>query len=733
MTEQRYLLANIRDLLLNGFDDQELRRLCYYVPDFRSVYDELARTTGKADIVDNLIEYADTHLLIDTLLELARERNPARYAHHGPYYRAERVAAQGKLDAIFYSEAKNVHRPEKLFGRDNLLNKVHELLDNHKQVLLCGLAGTGKTALAATAADQRITEGKGPVIWLQTGHENAEAIFDALVQHFATVEERLEISRLAVDAKIVAVGDLLGRSEASLLVLDNVWNGHALFYVLKAIPDGMSVLVTSRQKFALDEIVEVGDLSPLAALDLLGYHAGQKEYGTNVEAQRLCAELGHHAYALEIAGTTLKVDELTPGELCEQVTGVPHDMPMPEDLAAEGRESVKRLLDGSFYALDAETQAVFGAFGAFFAPGVTSALMAAYMQEEKSAMGKVLKKLVRRSLAKRLAGTDYYFLHDLTFSYARTMFEDGGEDHQEMVAAVQRYVVEYAQDFDRLALDQNNILEAARVAQAENVEALISILTILATGGYLDVRGHTLALLNRLDKTIEAVRQKGAKEHETLHYLLGKRGNAHFDRGELEEAYQAYQAALDLAPNAHRQVILLGVMGKVRSEQELYTEADACFQQGRELAEANDDDLALRLLLEQQCFAAGRKGDFEAARWCAAEAIEVQKRIKPEDPVRLARAMLNLGSAEFHTGLHKALSAYQQVYKVAQEEGVRPLMAHALCGLGYVYHVLDKGKHYDRAQECLEQGRKLWRDMGRTTKQTEVTEFMVKFGYLKQE
>ena len=41
-----YYLKNIRILLNKGFSDEELRHLCYDVPDFRPVYDELAQNTG---------------------------------------------------------------------------------------------------------------------------------------------------------------------------------------------------------------------------------------------------------------------------------------------------------------------------------------------------------------------------------------------------------------------------------------------------------------------------------------------------------------------------------------------------------------------------------------------------------------------------------------------------------------------------------------------------------------
>jgi hypothetical protein len=72
-------------LLVNGFSDLDLRRLCYDVPDFRPVYNELAQSTGKAQIVDKLIEHAERTLQLDTLLALAKERNPARFELHGPY------------------------------------------------------------------------------------------------------------------------------------------------------------------------------------------------------------------------------------------------------------------------------------------------------------------------------------------------------------------------------------------------------------------------------------------------------------------------------------------------------------------------------------------------------------------------------------------------------------------------------------------------------------------------
>lgn len=85
MTQPSYNLTNIRELLIQGFNDSELRALCFDMPNFRPVYHELGNNTGKAEIVAKLLEHADKTMQLDTLLDLARERNPARYQRHGPY------------------------------------------------------------------------------------------------------------------------------------------------------------------------------------------------------------------------------------------------------------------------------------------------------------------------------------------------------------------------------------------------------------------------------------------------------------------------------------------------------------------------------------------------------------------------------------------------------------------------------------------------------------------------
>lgn len=87
-----YNLPNIRSLLTEGFTDTELRRFCYDRPNFRSVYDELAHGTGKTEIIDHLIEYADRKSLLGTLVVWAGQQNSSKYKQYQPYYHPTRLA-----------------------------------------------------------------------------------------------------------------------------------------------------------------------------------------------------------------------------------------------------------------------------------------------------------------------------------------------------------------------------------------------------------------------------------------------------------------------------------------------------------------------------------------------------------------------------------------------------------------------------------------------------------------
>jgi hypothetical protein len=82
---QRYHLRNIQTLLSQGFNERELRDLCFYEPEFRPVYDQIPHGASKSEMIRLLLEFAEQKLLLDALLRWAKKRNPARYEQHYPY------------------------------------------------------------------------------------------------------------------------------------------------------------------------------------------------------------------------------------------------------------------------------------------------------------------------------------------------------------------------------------------------------------------------------------------------------------------------------------------------------------------------------------------------------------------------------------------------------------------------------------------------------------------------
>ncbi|GIV81057.1 MAG: hypothetical protein KatS3mg051_0411 [Anaerolineae bacterium] len=284
---------------------------------------------------------------------------------------------------------------------------------------------------------------------------------------------------------------LLTEAQVSLVVLDDVWDGTALSQVLKAVPRQVPVLVTARQRYALDHIIEVGKLEAGDALQLLSQHAGQP--CDDDAARELCRQVGYHPFALEIAGKTLKVDRIRPADLLRRIAAAPHALAMPEDFAEEGRTSISELLTASLYALDEATREVFLAFGALFAPQATSALLARYMGRDEGSIREALITLGRRGLADRLqeAATDFacYRVHDLAHSYARAVLTGRGADPLAVIAACRAYAVEHEQNLAALDAEINNLLGAADAARQHNQpDALIAIVQALA-GPYLTARG----------------------------------------------------------------------------------------------------------------------------------------------------------------------------------------------------------------------------------------------------
>jgi len=616
--------------------------------------------------------------------------------------------------------------PRRLVGREGLIQHVNHLLDDNERILLRGFGGMGKTALAATIAADWIEDERGSVVWINAGHSEAAAIFEAIGRAF---DAQQDVVNATGEKLIQTVRHILSEHKA-LLVLDDIWNGSALARVARAIPRRLPFLATSRQRFPLDEVIEIGQLSNSDALKLLNYHA--RGHYDDSGAKQLCDLLGNHAFALEIAGKTLKVYNIQPDALIKRIEEAPHDLHMPAGFGELGRKGIKSLLDASIDALNRELYNIFLAMGSMFEPTATPELVARAIDRPVNRVEKSLQELTIRGLVneRRQDEIIYYQLHDLAYSYARAMFLSKGLTHQAVIQACHDYVDAHVGDLSALDAEFGNILEAAEAAlQIKQEDIVVDMMTALAVKGpYFAARGHSSRSLDLLRRTIEVAMDN--EQIETAHYLESRLGNTYANfLGNLDLALQTYQSALELSRrmnNRQREAILLTVIGTVRARQGANDSANY-HQLAESIAREEQDEIALAQVLINRGaeIMLSENPDYEKVCQLSEEAANLAHNNQLHHIYFVA--LLNRGAGEHELGRYKdALKTHEKAYDFARLQANYPWMADALYSIGEDYHKVDER---DKAQTSFDHAIKLLYECGNEIKAEQLQAFMRKNNY----
>lgn len=618
--------------------------------------------------------------------------------------------------------------PRRLIGRESLIEDVNDLLDDNERVLLRGFGGMGKTALAASIAAERVEDGKAPIIWIKAGMADANALFEAIARAF---DSQQALTNKTGDERAQAVRSILAEHKKGLVVLDDAWNGTALAEFVKAIPRRMPLMVTSRQRFPLDEIVEIGELKPEEALKLLRYHA-RRDMDDGPDAGRLCETLGYHAFALEIAGKTLKVYDMTPGDLLKRIEEAPHDLQMPSGFGELGRSGIKSLLDASIDALNKDLLDLFMVMGGMFEPTATPELVALVAGTSQEQAGARLGELNERGLVNERSQQDviYYRVHDLAYSYARAMFINRGLSETPVIEAVQQFTHDHRGDLIYLDIEQSNILEAVEAAQQAGSDAVvIGVMCDLAVHGpYFAARGHSSRSLQLMEATIHTALKHD--EREAAHYLLSRLGNTYNDMlGDQARAFDAYDRALELARDLNlpdREAILLTVLGKVRFLQGA-DDAGDYYAQAEEMARHMDDEGALAFVLHHRGFYEKEKPspDYETSRKLSDEAAQIAERLNRIDIHFFS--LVNRGGCELDLGqADEALQSHQAALALGEQHNNRLWQAWALRSIGEDHHVCEQR---DEAQAAFDRALDLLRQSGGKEPAEDLADYMEERGY----
>ncbi len=650
----------------------------------------------------------------------------------------ERSGTAGSQRALILKDPKDVpSQAETLVGRAQLLEDLHTKLKNSDRILLHGFGGTGKTSVAAAAATHWL-ETHSSIIWLQAGHSNADALFDAIARALESQQELAQSSN-----KSEFLRKQLIESNITLIVLDDLWNSYALEHFTKALPHHLALLVTARERHPKLKRIDVNKLKRPDALKLISYHAKlELSKKQSKELKNLCALLDDHPFTLRIAGVTLATQDISPKELYKQIKDNPHDLKIPTDYAKEGRESVTSLLSVTLNAMSDAAHEALLAMGTLPTSSCTASLLSHALRRDENDLEDALIELQRRGSAERVTepGSDTisYRLHDLIYSFARAnkYLRD-----QTIVRASITLLNEHKTSYDLLDAELNNLLSAAEIAKHNNPYQFIEIMKGLVVGeAYFVARGHTQQSIQLLEDAVNVA--EGLELIEDAHYLTSRLGDGHRETfGNISQALKHYQTALKFAKqqqNRHRECIILSLVGLMKflisPKSDFKTDLDSAYK----LSKSQKDDLALSHVLQNLSYVAGTQDDLTSAKEACLESVGVAKRLlnPKKNPnqqntrfaeERLFFSLINLAEAE------RELLNYSEAQRAIDEAMSLSLEKENKFWKAYVYESLAECLHAQKKREEAQINftiaLKFYEDLGAITDHKILYDFLTQNGY----
>ena len=599
-------------------------------------------------------------------------------------------------------------------GREDLLADVKEALRRGQTCTLQGMAGVGKTALAARLAYEMRSEFSDGVLWARLDRSPAMAILSTFADAYG-----IDVAQYAdVDSRSRVVRDLLAHRRA-LIVLDDVADSASAAPLLP--PTGSSaVLITTRlrtlhlaqhgPRFAVQPFAA----ESLAVLQLFAHFLGEKRAAAEAgDLARLAQQVGHLPLALVIIAARLAYEpDWTARSFLQRLRRQARPL---QTLQTED-QSVRHSLAVSIRALDKGVRTFFADLSVFdrndFAPRAAAAVTGRSQHEAED----VLRLLYSLSLI-RAARPGRYQLHPLLSAYAAEMAGDPGAGAR-LVDHFAALVQEHAGDDELLQRERDNILLALELAWDEGrFEAFRRL--ILAFTPFLHSRGlYTIAekQLRRLEEKVPEGPQRARvllylaqtvrhrrhfEEAESLldraEPLVGQKPRAlcmlHTERGVIaacrghyRRAYDALQRALPLARESGDVDLLIPVLKELGATEVTRGHYGAAGEYyGEAWALVDDDDLRYGPTL-LRCLggvAISRDGDYAAAQPYYEEALRLARAAGNQSDVAIL--LNNLAAVAWEAGdRDRAAGHLHEALTLARRSGQGSVVSMVLANLGRI-------------------------------------------------
>ncbi|MCA1189716.1 MULTISPECIES: BTAD domain-containing putative transcriptional regulator [unclassified Saccharopolyspora] len=541
-----------------------------------------------------------------------------------------------------------------------------------------GVAGSGKTALAVTAARALRAHGPAGCLFVDLhGHrEDREALPPERVLRRLLRAVGVDDSAIPDDVDELAASWRAATNRLRLLVvLDDATSAAQVRPLLPAGP-GSRVLVTSRRRLAgLDAAhrVSLGPLDDAAARGLLvggvGEPRDERERAAVAELVRLCGRL---PLALRIAGARLQNRPMwTAGDLVARLSD---DGARLGELTA-GDRSVEAAFRLSYRRIPVPDRAAFRALSRAPAPELDCIAVAAMLDRTPAQALRMLEALVDANLVQQpVAGR--YRLHDLVAVFARRLAAD---ETAETTAAAGRLLDLY--------------LSAARCA-GEVIppeRAPAPFRGVREAADWLDSAGD-------LSDVVAYAVATGHVDHacwiaEAVVDQLLPRGRAH-------ECHDAVRIALDRLPEATDQRMVAALrssLGAVEIARCRYPQALTLFEDAAATARRRGErgeEARAKTGIGMATAMSGARAEGLAA---LDEAIRLATELGDDRTVERAGSVI--GYLRHLDGEHEAaLRWFADLHALGEKLGSTGMMGRALCHTGSVRLVVGE---VDAAAEAL--------------------------------
>lgn len=489
-------------------------------------------------------------------------------------------------------------------GRDDLLARLREQLQERHRGALSGLGGAGKTQAAIEYAIRHRAEYPNGVFWV-----NAETI-GGLTSGLVEIAKALQLSTAESndqEAVVAAVLEWLNRHDGWLLILDNVEERGDLRGFVPTHGKG-DVLITSREsvfaELGIPRALEVRDLNADEAVRFLLARTGRDDADSNDRgaASELAAELGNLPLALEQAAAYITETNVSFSAylsafrkrritLLEKAGAFVSHETVAVTWAANF-EAVQRVSPAAADVLRVSALLAPDAIPfEFFLDGARSlgdSIAEALADPDDLAIAEALRPLARYSLIRTDAGTRAFSVHRVVQEIARAAVPEPERRAYVKRAVLALYAAFPEVEYANWSLCGRLVPHVASIArwlgdcdgQPESVGGLLSRAAL-----YLSERGR-YAEAQALHERALTVRESAfAPDHPDVAISLNNLAVVHWYRGRYAEAQALNERALaireralppdhpDLANSLTLQAILYSAQGRYAEAEPLYERA----------------------------------------------------------------------------------------------------------------------------------------------------------------